>query len=331
MNGWKLESDLRVVECSTLPSESDPEVIYRLIPVSRGEKFYAERTDRNIGWITEAEQELLRRSTVAVAGCGGMGGVGVELLLRVGIGEIRIADPEVFDTSNIHRQVAAGVDTAGMSKAFATARRMRAISDDTTLVVYPQGVTPQTVDHFVRGANLVLDEVEVWAVFPRIILHRESRQQGVQVVNCNSIGAGTRLFLFTPESDTMEECLGLSQEEASEFHERLRAAKTTDAEKRRIGEMVVRGLIPEFPEYGSRDSEMSTTLNFRRRLLEEGSAMILASNPYGAASFMVTHSIFHLLRGSGVARDIVRPVPMPGYLYRDDLLGVIKVHLGRWY
>jgi len=208
---------------------------------------------------------------------------------------------------------------------------LRSIADDTTLLVYPQGVTTETVEHFVCGTNLVLDEVEAWAVFPRIMLHKEARHQGVDVVNCCSLGAGTRLFLFTPESDTMEECLGVSYEEAVMFHDRLQSGTATPEDKRQMGEAVIRGLLPELPEYMASESRMSTRTNLRRRLLEEGKAMILASNPYGAASFMVNHAIFHLLRKSGVARDIMRPVPMPGYLYRDDLLGNTRVAQGRWY
>jgi molybdopterin/thiamine biosynthesis adenylyltransferase len=325
------EGQVRVVEVLDLAGDASTDCVYRLLPRDRGLDFYGERTDRNLGWITEEEQGLLRRSTVCVAGCGGMGGVAAELLLRAGIGEVRIADLEIFDSSNIHRQVAAGIDTVGASKAFATARHLRSIIDDTTLVVYPQGIVSSTAAPFVEGADLVLDEVEAWAIAARIALHREARHRGVPVMNGNSIGAGTRLFLFTPESDTMEQCLGLTYEDAQDFHLRMQAGKASDAERQHLAEAVLRGLLPEIPEYSPNDPTERTARNLYRRLIEEGKAMILASNPYGAASFLVTHSLFFLLRHSGTHRDVVRPIPMPGYLYRDDLLGVFKVVKERWY
>jgi molybdopterin/thiamine biosynthesis adenylyltransferase len=325
------EKQESLVEVLDLPGNGSTDCVYRLLPRDRGPAFYAERTDWNRGWITEEEQGLLRRSTVCVAGCGGMGGVAAELLLRAGIGEVRIADLELFDSSNIHRQVAAGIDTLGASKVFATARRLRSITDDTTLVVYPQGVVPSTVAHFVERADLVLDEVEAWAIAARIGLHQEARRQGVPVMNGNSIGAGTRLFLFTPESDTMEHCLGLTYEDAWNFQLRLQAGNAADAERQSMAEAVIRGLLPEIPEYSPNDPSERTARSLYRRLVEEGKAMILASNPYGAASFLVTHSLFFLLRHSGTRRDVVRPIPMPGYLYRDDLLGVLKVVKERWY
>jgi hypothetical protein len=98
-----------------------------------------------------------------------------------------------------------------------------------------------------------------------------------------------------------------------------------------MAEALIHGLLPEIPEYSPRDPAERTARNLYRRLIEEGKAMILASNPYGAASFLVNHALFHLLRQSGVVRDIVRPIPMPGYLYRDDLLGILKVVRERWY
>lgn len=326
-----LEKGMLVVEREELPAEPDPTLIHRLLPVDRGPDFYRERTDRNLGWVTAEEQLLLSKATVAVAGCGGMGGVGAELLLRAGIGQIRLADPELFDPSNIHRQVAAGVATVGTPKAFATTRRLREISDDTTLVVYPQGVTPENCAHFVSGANLVLDEVEAFAVAARIGLHQEARRQGVHVLNGNSIGAGTRLFLFTPKSDTMEQCLGMTYDEALRFHERFRQGVASREEKQRVALAVINGLLPEIPEYSPDDPVESTRRNLYRRLVDEGKAMILASNPYGAASFLVTHAIFYLLRDFNVKRSILRPIPMPGYIYRDDLLGQAGVREGKWY
>ena len=57
---------------------------------------YAQAFDRNIGWVTEAEQASLRGRCVAIAGMGGVGGRHLLTLVRLGIGRVRLAD---FDTS----------------------------------------------------------------------------------------------------------------------------------------------------------------------------------------------------------------------------------------
>ncbi|HYF28845.1 MAG TPA: ThiF family adenylyltransferase, partial [Candidatus Paceibacterota bacterium] len=102
-----------VITGTELPEHPDLTKIYRLLPNDEDPAYYAERVDRNIGWLTEAEQYALFGKVVGIAGCGGMGGAIAQSLLRLGVGEIRIADPEVFDISNINRQFAARRDSIG--------------------------------------------------------------------------------------------------------------------------------------------------------------------------------------------------------------------------
>ena len=64
-----------------------------------------ERYVRNLGALTEQECNLLRTKTVFVAGCGGLGGYLIEMLLRLGVGTICAADGDVFEASNLNRQL----------------------------------------------------------------------------------------------------------------------------------------------------------------------------------------------------------------------------------
>ncbi len=304
------------IDCLELPSAPSTEHIYRLLP-QKDESFYRERTDRNIGWISREEQEKIHKSVVCIAGCGGMGGLLASIFVRLGVGEVRIADCEVFDTSNINRQFAATRDNIEKSKAFETARMVRAISDDTTLVVYPQGITENTVLPFIEGASVVCDEIEFWAVGSRILLHQVARREQVGVYNCNTVGFGTRLFFFEPEGYTMEELLRLSYQKAASLQEKIQKKEATKEEIAEVMEAVLEGLVPEIPEYSSNISEWSTVENGRKRLFEEGKAMIIATNPPMAAGFLADHVLFYLLRDSVTRRNVARPVPAPGYLYFD--------------
>lgn len=53
---------------------------------------YEEAFSRNIGWLTEAEQQALRGKKIAIAGMGGVGGIHLLTLARLGIGGFHIAD-----------------------------------------------------------------------------------------------------------------------------------------------------------------------------------------------------------------------------------------------
>ena len=77
---------------------------------------YREAFDRNIGWITEQEQDLLARKRVAIAGLGGVGGAHLLTLTRLGIGRFNLADFDHFELHNFNRQVGANVQSIGRSK-----------------------------------------------------------------------------------------------------------------------------------------------------------------------------------------------------------------------
>ena len=72
---------------------------------------YSTAFSRNIGWLTQAEQSRLRNARIAIAGMGGVGGIHLVTLARLGIGKFNIADFDTFDQANFNRQAGAGMRT----------------------------------------------------------------------------------------------------------------------------------------------------------------------------------------------------------------------------
>ena len=91
---------------------------------------YAEFTTRNLGFVTKAEQAALRHGAVFVAGVGGMGGACFLALVRAGVGRFAVCDIDVFETSNMNRQVFAFTDTVGRDKAEVACAAARRINPD---------------------------------------------------------------------------------------------------------------------------------------------------------------------------------------------------------
>lgn len=306
-----------VIPCTTLPEVLDSAYGYRLLPVDPSESYYLGRTDRNIGWITKEEQSILRHAVVGIAGCGGMGGLLASILVRAGVGEVRIADSDAFDVSNINRQFSAKRTTVGTSKARATAQDIRDISNDTTLVVYPQGINEDTVESFLDDCCVVCDEIEFWAVGARVLLHQRARNRDITVFNGNTVGFSTNLFVFEPDGYTMEDCLGLSYDEARILEERIAQGTASSEERQRVQHAVIHGLVPFLPEYSADVNTYSTREAFGDRLAREGRASIIATNPPMATGLIADWILLHLLRDSGVARGI-QPLPrMPRYTHFD--------------
>lgn len=67
-------------------------------------KPHAPEFERNLGFLTLEEQERINNSVVAIAGAGGDGGLLALQFARLGVGEIRLADPDPFEAENINRQ-----------------------------------------------------------------------------------------------------------------------------------------------------------------------------------------------------------------------------------
>lgn len=114
------------------------------------DELYWERVDRSLGWLGDtpeeqrARQEKLRDTVIGVVGTGGIGGAVALRLIRMGARNLKLADPDVFDVSNIQRQVGASLNTIGRNKAEVVAEHAYDLTRDVNIDVYPEGITACT-------------------------------------------------------------------------------------------------------------------------------------------------------------------------------------------
>lgn len=141
---------------------------------------YAEMTRRNIGFVTEAEQARLRGATVYVCGTGGMGGACLLALARVGVGRLIVADIDVFEVSNLNRQVFAFAETIGRHKAEATAEILGRINPDLEVVVRRDD-WPAHVRKDVASAAVVVNGTDDLGA--SLLLYRTARAEGRSVID----------------------------------------------------------------------------------------------------------------------------------------------------
>jgi adenylyltransferase/sulfurtransferase len=110
----------------------------------------------------EATQNLLGKATVALVGCGALGGLQAELLTRMGVGELRFADFDVVSLMNLHRQILyteADVE-AGRDKIEAALAKLSTLNRAVRLVALNEKVTAQNINGFLTGATVVLDATD---------------------------------------------------------------------------------------------------------------------------------------------------------------------------
>jgi molybdopterin/thiamine biosynthesis adenylyltransferase len=151
----------------------------------------------------------LQEATVAIAGVGGVGGFPAERLSRLGVGRLKLADPEVFTMTDDNRQFGASTETMGRPKVDVLAETLVAINPRLTIDRFHDGVTSENVRAFVTGCNLIIDAVEFFSFDPRVLLYREARRQGVTVILSGAVAFSAPLLVFTPDAMPMEEYFNL--------------------------------------------------------------------------------------------------------------------------
>src|SRR3954470_6495100 len=107
---------------------------------------YDEAFSRHLGLISPDEQARLRRSRVAIVGMGGVGGVHLITLARLGIGSFHVAGPGCLELVNFNRQYGANLRSVGRGKAEVMAEEARLINPEIDLKVFPEALTPANVD-----------------------------------------------------------------------------------------------------------------------------------------------------------------------------------------
>ena len=118
------------------------------------------RYSRNIPALSEEECALLRRKSVAVIGCGGLGGHLIELLARIGVGHIRAVDGDQFEASNLNRQLLSEEAGLGTSKADAAAARIAKINSDVRAEAVSVFLDRDNAADLIAGCDVVLDALD---------------------------------------------------------------------------------------------------------------------------------------------------------------------------
>jgi len=171
---------------------------------------------RNIGWVTAAEQQVLRRKRIAIAGLGGVGGAHLLTLARLGIGRFHIADFDTFDLANMNRQAGALMSTLGRSKAEVLAGMARDINPEVEIDVFDEGVTSANLDAFLEGVDLYVDGLDFFAFSARNDVFAACARKAIPASTAAPLGMGAALLTFAPGRMTFEEYFrwnGCSEEE----------------------------------------------------------------------------------------------------------------------
>jgi molybdopterin/thiamine biosynthesis adenylyltransferase len=175
---------------------------------------------RNIGWVTPAEQERLRRSRIAIAGMGGVGGSHLLTLTRLGVGRFHLADFDRFAVENFNRQAGANLYSVDRSKLDTLCEMALAINPELQIEPFPEGVTTDQAETFLKGCDLYLDGLDFFALAARRAVFAACERLGIPAVTAAPLGMGSALLNFLPDKMSFEGYFQLEGE--GEYQQYLR-------------------------------------------------------------------------------------------------------------
>lgn len=130
--------------------------------------------------LSRKENLALRSKKVVVVGCGGLGGYIIELLARLGVGHITAIDGDVFDESNLNRQLFATPFNLGKPKAIAAMHRIQLINPDINIKAVQKIITSENATALLRGHDVVCDALD--NIETRFLIQNTSAALGTPLV-----------------------------------------------------------------------------------------------------------------------------------------------------
>lgn len=166
---------------------------------------YDSAFSRNIGWLTPAEQRLLRGKRVAIGGLGGVGGHHLLTLTRLGVGAFHLADFDRFEVHNFNRQSGAFVSTIGSPKIETMLKIARDINPEIDVRSFPAGVQAHDVEDFLSGCDLYVDGIDFFALDIRVQLFKACRSMSIPALTAAPLGMGSAMLYFDPRGMSFDD------------------------------------------------------------------------------------------------------------------------------
>lgn len=169
---------------------------------------YAEAFSRNLGWVTEAEQLRLRSARVCIAGMGGVGGIYLLTLARLGVGAFSIADFDTYALANFNRQAGATLSSLHRPKIDVMLAMARDINPDLDVRVFSDGLNAANLDAFLADGDIYLDGLDFFALDIRRRVFALCAARGIPATTVAPLGMGAALLNFVPGGMSVETYFG---------------------------------------------------------------------------------------------------------------------------
>lgn len=168
---------------------------------------YWEIASRQMSIVTKSEQEKFKNAKITVIGCGGIGGETIEMLARMGVGELILVDEDAFDLSNLNRQTLATIEDVGLDKSAVACEKVRIINPYVKVTNFSEHVDLSNIDEIIGDSNLVIDALD--NILTRVIVSRKAKEKGIAYIHGAIHGTLGQITVFLPNTKSYEEMFNL--------------------------------------------------------------------------------------------------------------------------
>jgi adenylyltransferase/sulfurtransferase len=155
----------------------------------------------------EEGQRRLAQSRALICGCGALGSTAANLLVRAGVGTVRIVDRDFVELSNLQRQSLFDEQDAreGLPKAVAAAEKLRRINASVIVEPIVADINHANIEQFCDGAGVIVDGTDNFET--RFLLNDVAVCRGLPWVYGGCVGAEGRTMTIVPGQTPCLRCL----------------------------------------------------------------------------------------------------------------------------
>ena len=152
-------------------------------------------------------QRKISAARIALIGAGALGSVAADLLVRAGVGFLRIIDRDFVELSNLQRQsMYDEEDVRGnLPKAVAAARKLRHINSTVEVDAVVDDVNPSTVEDYITDVDLVLDALDNFET--RFVINDACAKQARPWIYSSAVGSYGLVLPIVPGKSPCLRCM----------------------------------------------------------------------------------------------------------------------------
>lgn len=160
-----------------------------------------DRYTKNMNSITKEENIRLKSSKICVVGCGGLGGYIIEMLARLGVGNITGIDDDIFDITNLNRQLVSHTKNIGNKKVIETKERIKLVNPEIKFTPIYKKLTKENSKEIIAGHDIVIDAVD--NISTRFWIQNASNELKIPMVHGAIAGWYGQVSVIMPGDDTL--------------------------------------------------------------------------------------------------------------------------------